>query len=116
MHSILPTHFAGLPVERPQRTPRLLAGDRQSVGSHVQMSWLEGEALGSALLDGSLLPNILIQEPGLQIQRRTEPIRRAIVVRINQRPFKTWDCRRIPDGTPMLVESHGPILPRECLT
>src|SRR5580700_10769107 len=77
------------------------------------MSWLVDGM--STFLDGALFPHVLIEEPGLRVERGAEPVCRAIIVRIDECTFRAWDCRGIEDGATSLIEPVSPILPRKLL-
>src|SRR5579864_4028227 len=69
----------------------------------------------SAFLYSTLLPHVLIEKPGLRVERRAEPVCRAIIVRIDECPFRRGDCRRIKDGAASLIKPVRPILSRKLL-
>src|ERR1700675_107350 len=77
------------------------------------MSWLVDGM--STFLDGALLPHVLIEEPGLRIERGAEPVCSAIIVRIDECSFRARDCRGIEVGTPSFIKPGGPILSRKLL-
>src|ERR1700733_13237753 len=77
------------------------------------MSWLVDGM--STFLDGAFFPHVLIEEAGLRVERRAEPVCCAIIVRVYNCPSRARHCRRVEVGPAALIQPTGPILSRKFL-